>query len=257
MYNLSVLTREATLLNNITFDVVAGEVLAIIGPNGAGKTTLLNGIANALSQEMTIAGQISVCGKYHHQWQALERARHLALLPQSSLLNFPYTVTEVVQLGRIPHQTGKGIDTAIIAQSLKALDIAHLQQRVYTQLSGGEQQRVQLARVMTQIWRSQDAQQRLLLLDEPTASLDLGHQQQLMEKMREFAHQNVGIVMVVHDINLALRYADRILALSCGEMVALGEPVKVINAALIKQLYQAEVTVTTLPDEQCPVVYFR
>ena len=130
----------------------------------------------------------------------------------------------MVQLARIPHNTGRQCDDQIVKDALELMDISFLTNRLYTELSGGEKQRVQLARVLAQIWNSEDApaQTRLLLLDEPTSALDLGHQQQLMTAIRKLANQGVTVVMVLHDINLAAHYADTILALLCSERLAYG-----------------------------------
>jgi iron complex transport system ATP-binding protein len=271
--DLSVKAWGAQLLSHVSVEVKAGEILAIIGPNGAGKTTLMNAILDAYdphsdqANQRQLSGEIMACGipsnnssniscGHSSHWQSQTRARHMALLPQLSLLNFPFSVEEVVQLSRIPHNTGTVIDKAIINDALKALDIHHLKYRLYTQLSGGEKQRVQLARVMAQIWRSEDAEQRLLLLDEPTSSLDLGHQQQLMAAIRNFANERVATVMVVHDINLAIRHADSLLALLCGEAIAQGKPEEIVNAALIKTLYQLDVDIILHSKTGKPIISY-
>jgi len=267
LQNLSIHAWGTNLVNKRTLDLKAGELLAIIGPNGAGKTSLINTIVNAGHKGQVVGGELRVCGHPYHQWSPKHRARQLAVLPQFNTLNFPFTVNEVVQLGRMPHQTGVKIDADIIEAALEALDISHLKQRLYTQLSGGEKQRVQLARVMTQVWRSEDAcsnvedkdekpmnNQRLLLLDEPTSSLDLGHQKQLMKVVRRFADQGVAIIIVVHDVNLAANYADQLLALCCGNVIAQGKPENVITPALIKNLYQVDTTVLVHPNTNKPVV---
>jgi iron complex transport system ATP-binding protein len=244
--DLSVHGWGGQLLHHISVDVKAGELLAIIGPNGAGKTTLMNSIVN--THQHQLVGDIDVCGQAASVWQSEARARHIAFLPQASVLSFPFTVEEVVSLSRTPHNTGVQLDRQIIHEALQALDINHLKQRLYTQLSGGEKQRVQLARVMAQIWRSDDAEQRLLLLDEPTSSLDLGHQEQLMDAVRLFANQGVATVMIVHDVNLAMRHADTVLALRDGKVIAQGQPSDVVNSALMKTLYNVNVTTIRHPE---------
>jgi iron complex transport system ATP-binding protein len=268
--DVSVNAWGAQLLSHISVEVAAGEILAIIGPNGAGKTSLINTIVDVHPFSQThrqLSGEIIACGysaqsrtENHTENQtenhSKHRARHIALLPQLSALSFPFTVEEVVRLSRTPHNTGVLIDRVIIQDALNALDILHLKQRLYTQLSGGEKQRVQLARVMAQIWRSEDAPQRLLLLDEPTSSLDLGHQQQLMAAIRTFANEGVATVMVVHDVNLATRHADKVLALLCGEAIAQGKPEEIITPALIKQLYQVEVDIVRHPKTGKPIISY-
>lgn len=255
------------MLKSVSFSAEEGEVVAVIGPNGSGKTTLINAIVSTYYESVAsyqCVGQLSLCGRtvlpevHADKWTRSARARHIALLPQNSVLNFPFTVEEVVRLSRIPHATGTTIDRAVVKEALMALDIDHLHQRLYTQLSGGEKQRVQLARVMAQIWRKEDADagSRLLLLDEPTASLDLGHQQQLMQVIRQFADYGVAVVMVVHDVNLLGYPVDNVLALADGEVVAQGTPQTTITAALMKTLYSADIGVIKHPKSQQPVITY-
>lgn len=259
--HLSVHAWGVTLLNQLDLALEAGELLAIIGPNGAGKTSLINTIVNAGHRQQQTEGELLVCGRDYRQWLPSNRAQQVALLPQLNTLNFPFTVAEVVHMGRIPHNTGKKINDAIVDEALTALDIYHLKQRLYTQLSGGERQRVQLARVMSQIWRDKDVaatngdnNKRLLLLDEPTSSLDLGHQQQLMRVIRGFADQGVAIVMVAHDVNLVANHADKLLALCCGEVLAQGSPEEVVRPSLMQKLYQIDIDVITHPVTGKPVI---
>lgn len=241
--------EHLVLVDNVSCKLDSGEILAVIGPNGAGKSTLLQAIAGDLSY----TGEININGLSE---EPKLRARQIAVLPQLSLLNFPYRVSEVVGLSRIPHQTGSERDQQIIDQALKTMDIDFLQDRLYTELSGGEKQRVQLARVFAQIWSADDAPTgtRLLLLDEPTFALDLGHQQQLMQIITSFAKQGVAVMMVLHDINLAAFYADKLLALLCSQQIALGEPNKVVSEANMNRLFGIKTSVIKHPDQDTPVV---
>jgi len=240
---------HTVLVNQVSCHLDAGEVLAIIGPNGAGKSTLLNAIAD----DSEYSGSIKINGVSR---EPKLRARQVAVLPQLSLLNFPYRVSEVVGLARIPHNTGRQRDDEIIQEALSLMDISFLSERLYTELSGGEKQRVQLARVFAQIWQKEDAEHgsRLLLLDEPTAALDLGHQRLLMEAIRELANHGVGVIMVLHDINLAARYADKALALLCSERLAFGSVDEVINEDNIKSLFEVDVHIAKHPEHNSPVV---
>lgn len=247
--DISVISGDVKLVDSINFTVNEGETLAIIGPNGAGKSSLLK----AMSGDLTYTGNIDMHGLVN---KPMQRARQLATLPQFSLLNFPYLVTEVVALGRIPHQSGWRKDQDIVHQALELLDITYLAERKYTQLSGGEKQRVQLARVMCQIWSTEDAANgaRILLLDEPTTALDLGHQQQLMAALRKFAKQGVTIVMVMHDINLAASCADKVLAMACGQQIQIGSPHEVITVETMQRLFNADVSITTHPENNIPII---
>lgn len=237
------------LLDSVNCAVQAGEILAVIGPNGAGKSTLLK----ALSGDVAYQGKVSIDGLSNNM---VERARQLAVLPQQSLLNFPYRVSEVVQLARIPHRSGQQRDEQIIDQALAMMDISFLKQRLYTELSGGEKQRVQVARVLAQIWDEKDAAQgtRVLLLDEPTNALDLGHQRDLMNAIRTFAQQGVAIIMVLHDINLAARYADKMLALLCSQQIAFGPVAEVVTTDNINRLFSINAEVIAHPQSGLPMV---
>lgn len=238
-------------LRKVSFSLMAGEVAVIIGPNGAGKTSLLRLVAGELAAS---AGAVYLGGKAQVHWSLSQRARQFAVLPQTSSLNFPFTVAEVVALGRSPHSTGQQIDAAIVAAALDAVDMTHLRERLYTHLSGGEKQRVQLARVMAQIWRAEDAGERLLLLDEPTASLDLGHQQQLMQRVRDFAAQGVAVLLVLHDLNLALGFADRLLVLQEGSLIADGPGAEVLSPELLRRLFSASAELFHHPRTGRPIV---
>ncbi|WP_185236064.1 heme ABC transporter ATP-binding protein [Teredinibacter franksiae] len=241
---LTVTVDKLVLVRDIDLKIHAGEIHAVVGPNGAGKTSLLNAIIGDIP---TYSGELLLCG-HRPSWNITEQAKSVAVLPQLSLLNFPYTVAEVVALGRTPHSTGFRLDQQIVREAMLAMDISHLSGRLYTQLSGGEKQRTQLARVMTQIWREEDASQRLLLLDEPTSALDLGHQQQLMEAVQRFAAEGVAIFMVVHDINIAARYADHTLALLQGSTIAQGNTQEILTEPLLKKLFSADLRLVKHPE---------
>lgn len=239
------------LLHDVTTQVAPGEVLAVIGPNGAGKTSLLHAV---IGDTPVTRGAITFAGQAIESMVDRERACRIALLPQSSALAFPFTVREVVALGRAPHASGMSADRTIVDAAMAAADVTHLDRRAYTRLSGGEKQRVQLARVMTQIWREADAGARLLLLDEPVAALDLGHQQWVMNRIRTLADDRVAVMMVLHDISLAARHADRMLALRDGRVVAHGAPATVVTPQTMHDLFDVEARVIAHPDTGTPVV---
>jgi iron complex transport system ATP-binding protein len=243
--NLVVKIDSSILVSDVSFSVNTGEIVSIIGSNGAGKSTLIKAISGDVALQ---SGEILLCGKPLSQWQDNIRAKHIAVLPQMSVLNFPFKVEEVVALSRIPHDTGSTIDNDIVVEAIDMLDIRHLFGRTYTHLSGGERQRVQLARVLAQIWRQQDSAYRLLLLDEPLTSLDLGHQQQLMAIIKQFSQSGVGVVMVLHDMNIASQHSDKIIALNEGKLIAQGEPSAVLTETVIEQLFNAKVHLVKHPE---------
>ncbi len=239
------------LLQDIDLELQSGEIHGLIGSNGAGKSTLLRCISGEVP---TAAGQLQLLGRPLSDWQALEKARHLALLPQQSPLNFPFCVSEVVALGRTPHASGKQRDKKIALEAMDALDINHMSQRLYTQLSGGEKQRVQIARIVAQVWQASEHQERLLLLDEPTTALDLSHQQLFVELLRNMRERSCGVVLVLHDFNLLASVADRITALHNGRILIQDEPGRVFTPEVFRQAFGCEVHIMDHPAHHYPMV---
>ncbi|AQZ93586.1 heme ABC transporter ATP-binding protein [Halopseudomonas phragmitis] len=236
------------ILEGIDFTLAAGEVVAVLGTNGAGKSTLMA----TLTGELPIAaGRVELAGRPLADWPASKRAQALAVLPQSSTLAFPFSAEEVVAMGRLPHHSGLERDRQIIEQAMQAADVAHLRGRNYLTLSGGERQRVHLARVLAQIWETEGA---CLLLDEPTASLDLAHQQLTLAQARGVAERGGAVLVILHDLNLAARFADRILLLDRGRMLALGSPWEVLEAERIRTVFGVEVLVQPHPQQNCPLL---
>ena len=249
--NLSLRVSTLSLLDEIQLDVRAGEITTVLGPNGAGKTSLLRVLVGEVTPD---TGTVTLNGRELKQWTPIHRARTLAVLPQHSLLDFPFTATEVVMLGRPPHDTGVVQDREIVAQALKAVDGDYLANRNYTQLSGGEKQRVHLARVLAQIWEPAPEGDRFLVLDEPTSSFDLAHQQLTLEVVRGLAEKGVGILMVIHDLNLAARCADQMLLMQSGRIVNSGKPAAVLTPDNITRVFQVQARIGTHPVSGTPLV---
>ncbi|HET7314133.1 heme ABC transporter ATP-binding protein [Salinisphaera sp.] len=248
---LAVVRGGQALLTDVGFCVAPGEMLAVIGANGAGKSTLLHALVGDLEPA---AGRVLFAGRAVAGYDRRERARRIAFLAQASPLTFPFAVREVIALGRSPHASGRVIDAEVIDRAAAATDIAHLLERAYTRLSGGEKQRVQLARVLAQIWRPEDGRDRLLLLDEPVASLDIGHQSLIMRCLRRVAATGVAVVFVGHDVSLAAAHADRLIALADGATVANGTPAEVVTEATLARVFDAETHVMPHPVTGAPVV---
>jgi iron complex transport system ATP-binding protein len=249
---LQVIRAGRALLDGVELAVRPGEVLALLGPNGAGKSTLLRCLCGELAPD---AGQVRINGRPVAAWGARDLARRRAVLPQHSALGFPFTVLEVVLMGRIPHGgPGPGDEGRALA-ALEAAEVAHLTGRTYTTLSGGERQRVHLARVLVQLWDAlPDAEPRWLMLDEPTASLDLAHQHATLALARRWAGEGVGVLVVLHDLNLAAQYADRVAVLQAGRLLALDSPCAVFEPALIARAFGLAVRVLSHPELDCPLV---
>lgn len=230
--------QERVLLAPMDLAFAPGQLHAILGPNGAGKSTLLR----LLSREWACQqGSIAFNGRALKAWSAPELARMRAVLPQTHALAFPFTVTEVVALGRL-HALAKtrSEERAIVDAALAASGAAHLAGRLYSQLSGGERARVQLARVLAQVWTDDAPGPRYLLLDEPTAHLDLAFQHACLRLARQWAARGVGVIAVLHDPNLVLSYADTVSVLCCGELLAHGAPADILCPELIHRVYGLE-----------------
>ncbi|MFQ3345628.1 MAG: iron complex transport system ATP-binding protein [Porticoccaceae bacterium] len=239
------------LLRHISLEVKASKVTAIVGPNGAGKSSLLKVLTGDMSPTK---GDVYLNNRLLNQWPLLEKAQMLAVLPQHTLLNFPFTADEVVGLGRIPHQTGIAKDTQIIAEALELVDASYLQRRFYTQMSGGEKQRVQLARVLAQIWQPSRFGEQFLVLDEPTSAFDLSHQKLTLDIVRQLAQKGVGVVMVLHDLNLAARCADNLVVIDSGVIAAQGSPEEVLTEPLIDRVFGVKSIIAEHPITKRPLV---
>ncbi|PAU63740.1 heme ABC transporter ATP-binding protein [Pseudomonas sp. PIC25] len=250
--NLAVQRGPCTVLADVHLELRPGEVLGVLGPNGAGKSTLLA----ALSGELPAAhGRVLLDERPLSAWHGPERARRLAVLPQTSSLGFAFRVEEVVGMGRLPHATGRTRDAEIVGEALAAADAAHLSGRNYLELSGGERQRVHLARVLAQLWPGGEGQ--VLLLDEPTSMLDPLHQHTTLQATRAFAEQGAAVLVILHDLNLAARYCDRLLLLERGRPHALGTPDEVLRADPLRAVFGLEVLVQRHPERGHPLIVAR
>ncbi|ARN73758.1 heme ABC transporter ATP-binding protein [Oceanicoccus sagamiensis] len=227
---LQVSIEQHRLLDIDHFSLHEGEMFSVLGKNGAGKSTLFKAICG----EMPITGK-----RYLHQrdiadWPKTVLAKHLAVLPQSSSLNFPFTVREVVALGLIPLSIGTRQGQHLVTEQLELTDTLRFADRSYLSLSGGERQRVHLARVLVQL--SQAEQSPLLLLDEPTSAQDLGQQHQLLSLTKKLCHNNkVTALVIMHDLNLSMLYSDRVGILDSGRFSAMGPPAEVLTVETIAE----------------------
>jgi len=218
-----------TILEGVSIDVVPGELLVLVGPNGAGKSTLLGVLSG---ERRPSRGSVTLEGRELGSIRHAELARLRSVLTQENTVSFPFLVSEVVAMGRSPWaRTVEGRDDiAAVAEAMDAADIAHLAARRYTSLSGGEKARVSLARVLAQ-------RTPMVLLDEPTASLDLRHQEDVMRVGRRAADEGRAVVVVLHDLSLASAYADRLALVSGGRLEALGTPGEVLTEERVERVY--------------------
>ncbi|MGO4802082.1 heme ABC transporter ATP-binding protein [Pseudomonas sp. W22_MBD1_FP4] len=250
--NLHISRGRKTVLADVTLDLLPGEVLGVLGPNGAGKSTLLGALCGELHPDH---GKVWLGQQALRDWSGSQRAQRLAVLPQTSTLDFAFRVEEVVGMGRLPYQTGRMRDDEIIDAALQAADVAHLSGRSYLALSGGERQRVHLARVLAQLWPGEEGQ--TLLLDEPTSMLDPLHQHTTLQTIRTFADRGAAVLVILHDLNLAARYCDRILLLDGGRPHALDTPVRVLRPEPLKAVFGLDVLVQPHPERGHPLIIAR
>lgn len=250
--NLAVQRGSRSVLTDIDLELRPGEVLGVLGPNGAGKSTLLGALCGELSPSH---GRVWLDRRHLGDWPGAERARRLAVLPQTSTLNFAFRVEEVVAMGRLPHASGHLRDAQIIGEALQAADAVHLAGRSYLALSGGERQRVHLARVLAQLWPGGEGQ--ILLLDEPTSMLDPLHQHTTLQATQAFAERGAAVLVILHDLNLAARYCDRLLLLDRGRPHALGSPEQVLRAEPLQAVFGLEVLVQRHPERGHPLIVAR
>lgn len=238
---LSLLRRQKKLLHNLSLSIPTGARFALLGANGAGKSTLLKCLAY---QHTDYYGHIRFAQQNLRDWQAAKRAKQMAVMPQTVELSFPFNAQAVVAMGRAPFMD-EAQSGSIIQQAMQACEVWHLRKRSYPTLSGGEQQRVQLARVLTQIWQPPlDMQQqplpRYLLLDECTAALDPTHQHSIMRLADQFAAQGVTVIAVMHDVNLAASWADEVLLLKEGKRLAHGKTSLLTDYELLAEAYDLD-----------------
>ncbi len=242
MLNLDQLTvafGDKTILNQLNLNLSGGQCVGLIGANGAGKSTLFKAISQEIGYEGTAHWQthdLKACST-----QAL--ARLMGVLPQTNHLTFPFTVEEVVLLGRMMHSTSNKENKAVALMMMEKFDIVHLAGQNYMHLSGGEKQRVHAARVWCQLYYPDDQIPRVLLLDEPTSALDLRHQHQLLAVARDYAQQGNLVLTTLHDLNLAARYCDYLVLLHEAKIIAQGQPKTVLIPENIQKAYgyQAQV----------------
>lgn len=247
--DITVKLGRTPILHGIGFCAKAGEVTAIVGPNGSGKTTLLR----AITGDLTFGGTVRLNGKNTSRMRPWELSAIRAVLPQTAVLAFPFTVAEVVRLGVQAGVCDRDSDAPMAA--LSQVRLARYADRFYHELSGGEQQRVQLARVLAQVWRPVvKGAPRWLLLDEPVASLDIANQLEVMEIARSYASAGGGVVAVMHDLNLTAMFADHVAILSGGQCLAAGRPKQVMTDSILSQAYGCALRVNTPPPHSATYV---
>lgn len=237
------------LLDIEQLQIDSGLLFGLLGANGAGKSTLLK----VLSGDMPSRGEMRFHGKHLHDWPALMRARHVAVLPQASQLSFPFNAEEVVSLGLTPLTMSRREGRQQTRHYMQQTDCWQFANRSYLSLSGGERQRVQLARVLLQL--SQAEQTPLLLLDEPTSAQDLGQQHQILALAQQLcSEKNYSVVAILHDLNQVLRYCQRCCLLKAGQLTHQGEPQALLSGDVIESHWQYRPERVTLDNGQLALI---
>ena len=241
------------ILHDVDFVARAGEVTAMVGPNGSGKTTFLK----AVTGDIKSTGTIRLNGRDLRELKPWQAAGLRAVLPQATSLSFPFTVREIVRLGLTGGRSGARATEVerLPERALARVDLDGFAGRFYQELSGGEQQRVQLARVLCQVWAPVlEGEPRWLFLDEPVSSLDIKHQLVIMDIARDFAAKGGGVVAILHDLNLTAMFADHVAVMSRGRVAAAGKPAEVFTDDLIHRVFECRLKVGALPVGGCPFV---
>ncbi len=236
--------RKTKIGRDIDLDIREGEVLCLLGPNGGGKTTLMKTLLSLLP---ALGGSIKLQGRDITRYSRAELAKIVGYVPQAGTNFFPFNVIDVVLMGRVAHiglfaSPGKK-DVVAAEAALALLGMGHLRDRIYTEISGGERQLVLIARALAQ-------EPRLLVMDEPTASLDFGNQLRVLDQITALAKRGMAVVLSTHDPDHVFLCGDRAALLRDGRLVALGPPVEVVTEQALAALYGVEVEVVELPDHQ-------
>ena len=252
-YGASRSQGEPWVLRDVTLEVAQGEILGIVGPNGSGKTSLLKLLAKLVVPQ---EGEIALFGRPLRSLSHELVAQSVAVVPQDSPQMFPFTVAETVLMGRFPHRRQAGWslgfgwedreDCQAASQAMATMDIVHLAGRAVTDLSGGERQRTMIARALAQA-------PRVLLLDEPTAFLDLQHQLAICSTLRRLCDEHgLTVVIVSHDLNLASQYCDRVAMVRAGQVRTIGAPAEVMSVEVLQEVYGCEVLIDAHPQSGLP-----
>lgn len=248
--NISYSIGKKALVNEVSFHVQPGEMLAIIGANGAGKSTLLKLLCKEIKSD---SGKILIRNKPIEAYKLDDLAKFRSVLAQNNTISVSFKVQELIMMGRYPHFDNRPTeeDVAIVKKAMEETGVLAFADRDYNTLSGGEQQRVQLARVIAQIY---DQPQGILFLDEPTNGLDILYQQQILSLARGLADRGYCVVSILHDINFASRYAHNVLMLKQGRSIAFGPPREVINCVNIHHAFNIHVKLFSDEEYKCPFI---
>ncbi|HMS33765.1 MAG TPA: heme ABC transporter ATP-binding protein [Ignavibacteria bacterium] len=240
------------LLKNVSLDFLKNEFVVVMGQNGAGKTTLLNILAGSLKPT---GGEVSVFKKKIESFDKTDLAKKRAVLSQHYDIAFPISVEEIVMMGRYPHflNVPSKDDIEIVSNAIDMMGMSEFKLRDYNTLSGGEAQKVQMARVISQIWQEDHSEPKILFLDEPVSSLDMHYQHLILKLIREYSLKNILVIGVIHDINLAFEYADRVIFMKNGSVVKSYNSKEAIDTAVLKEIFEIEIGLIKNPYSDKPM----
>ena len=240
--NLEIIRKDKLILDGVSISVFPGEVTAVIGPNGAGKSTLLSAISGV---EQNLTGLVTLDGIDIKRFSPVELAKRRAVMAQENSIVFDFSVEEILLMGWIRDAFGRSpLAMEKIVQIAHSCGITELLPRSFLTLSGGEKQRVQFCRALVQLWRPlEDKTSRYLLLDEPSASLDVAYELSLLKLMVEISRRDTGVLVILHDLNLASYFADSICLVNQGKIEACGKPHEVMEPKLLTDVYRSPIRV--------------
>jgi iron complex transport system ATP-binding protein len=255
LQDIVLIRANRRLVDQVSLTFIPGQLTVLMGENGAGKSSLLKIASGELTPD---SGTAMLDDKPIAAWSSLARAKRLAVLPQESNVAFMFSAYEVVLMGRSPYCSGypNAIDHDIAYKALAKMDVSHLANRVFPTLSGGERARVSLARVLAQLWPSAVEIPRVLLLDEPVASLDIVHQHLALQVARQFAHdEGIAVVAVLHDLNLAAQYADHVVLMKAGRLEASGSVAETLTESTLSHCFSTVIRRIAHPDDGRPLLF--
>lgn len=248
--DVSLLIGQKTILRQVNLILHPGNFVAIVGPNGAGKSSLLKVMAREYFPD---SGRVMINKRISSSYSPRELSLVRAVLSQHASVQFGFSVEQIISLGRHAHTTTKTENSKIVEEVMVLTDTRYLRNRVYLTLSGGEKQRVQLARVLAQVWEDMGFP-RYILLDEPTSSLDIAQQQNIFGLARQVCNRNIGVLAIIHDLNQAVQYADNLYFLREGRILAGGDAQEVFTKENIEETFCCQVNIHHDPCDDCPYI---
>ena len=247
--------NQKKLIDNISVKIKSGDMVSIVGPNGSGKSTLVKLISREI---LPSSGQVFFQGKNNNDWSASDLALRRSVLAQSSHLSFSFSVLDIVRMGFYPSESsGYKQNDDTIKKLLDIFDLEGYSDRVYTTLSGGEQQRVQLARVIAQIWSDNNFEDKLLVLDEPTSYLDIKHQLSLFKFLKKMNKKGLTVITVLHDLNHAIMISNKIMMLKDGNLINYGKACEVVNEDELKKVFDIDLALFKDKKSNEPFITFK